>query len=69
MTYQMKRMTVKPTHLQRRIACFGLNIKSNNTWILDPDLAEYVNRFIQSFVPTETVAECIIDKNKYGQTE
>lgn len=46
-----------------KIACFKLNVQSNNTWVLDPNLAEYVKKFIQSFNPRQTVTEHILGKN------
>ena len=48
--------------LRNKFARFELNIESNITWALEPNLAEYANRFIQKFVPTETFTGCIIDK-------
>ena len=48
--------------LPNKFTRFELNIKSNIKWSLEPNLAEYANRFIQKFVPTETFTGCIIDK-------
>ena len=56
--------TMKSTHLRpNKISRFELNIKSNNTWTLDSDLAEYANRLIHNFVLTQVVTERIVDKN------
>ena len=40
---------MKSTHLRpNKISRFELNIKSNNTWTLDSDLAEYANKLIHN---------------------
>ena len=67
--------TMKSTHLRpNKISRFELNIKSNNTWTLDSDLAEYANKLIHNlaeyanklihnFALTQVVTERIVDKN------
>ena len=66
---------MKSTHLRpNKISRFELNIKSNNTWTLDSDLAEYANKLIHNlaeyanklihnFALTQIVTERIVDKN------
>lgn len=46
-----------------KIARFELDVKLNNTWALDPNRVEYVDRLTQSFGPIQTVIECILHKN------